>query len=160
MACKGAFAFKQRNVFCYLCFLPLDDMGFHLDNRCKFSEIVPRDTLCYVAWTGKDSSGDEDGTLLENGDRVAQLALREPRSQCLPPYLAGDRVDACRCSRRQRPLHLIVTYKGDSTICSGIPLRSCRSARTPQGFARNPNPGRPPAGCTITFESCPSNVAT
>jgi hypothetical protein len=38
---KGAFIFHQLNVFCYFCFLPLDDIGFHDDRRCKHSDIVP-----------------------------------------------------------------------------------------------------------------------
>ncbi|GFZ48399.1 hypothetical protein JCM24511_06147 [Saitozyma sp. JCM 24511] len=48
---KLGFTFKHRNVFCYLCFLPLNDMGFHLDKQCKFSDIVP-ETL-YVLWRGQ-----------------------------------------------------------------------------------------------------------
>jgi hypothetical protein len=44
------FTFKQRNVFCYLCFLPLNDMGFHLDKHCKFSDIVPE--TIYALWRG------------------------------------------------------------------------------------------------------------
>jgi hypothetical protein len=30
---KSGFTFKQRNIFCYLCFLPLNDIGFHLDKH-------------------------------------------------------------------------------------------------------------------------------
>jgi hypothetical protein len=30
---KSGFTFKQRNIFCYLCFLPMNDIGFHLDKH-------------------------------------------------------------------------------------------------------------------------------
>jgi hypothetical protein len=108
---KGAFTFKQRNVFCYLCVLPLDDIGFHPESRCKFSDIVPR-TL-YALWQGQGRTQVE--TRVEHRWET-EMAWRswlceDQGSQCLPAYLAGDRVDECLRPRCQRNILLIVTYQ-------------------------------------------------
>jgi hypothetical protein len=154
---KSGFTFKQRNIFCYLCFLPMNDIGFHLDKHCMFNDIVP-ETL-YVLWRSQARTQVE----ARMGQRWeteaawrAWLCEHLSWSQCMSPHLACGRVDACRrpwCKPNRRlilspsdELCIIVpifaNLPGPPLAVPGPPVATSHPADHVT-FARNPRASSP-----------------